>query len=257
MAFVLRIKELVRRSTTLRLILLELLLVTRISRALRVFILCLAAQFVILMMSLSLADSVNSPVGWMRATSVAIYLFAITSLFPTAYGQYYFSWDAPYFPLLFSSPLNVKNFIRAKLLFLLLATLLPAILLIPLLAAIHSPIMKEYICTLIYNAGAAPPIVVYLASFNYRKIKFDTKGVFFNYEGMGKSNLIIGLLLSAVPVAGLIIAITTNSFTGYYIMLFLIGLVNIFLFPIWERRLTSVFLKKKYTFLTHFDNAHD
>ncbi|MBX3257035.1 MAG: hypothetical protein KF862_23065 [Chitinophagaceae bacterium] len=204
-----------------------------------------------------MADVANIESDPLHSSGISLYSFGLTGLFATSYGQYYFSWDAPHFSLLFTSPLRIKEYIKSKLLFIMIMTFLPATVLVPALLITDSTIIKYYLYFLVYNAGTAPLIVVYIALFNYRKIKIDSKGVFSNYEGVGKSNLLIGVLLCILPVLGLTIALAANAFKWYYAIIFFTGLVNMLLIPLWGRKFAILFLKKKYKFLHHFTESND
>jgi hypothetical protein len=114
------------------------------------------------------------------------------------YGQFMFAWQSAHFDGLLTNKINIRNFIKAKFLLFTLASTLISILasfygfLSPKLLLLHA-------AAYLYNIGFGTVIVLYLATFNYKRIDIS-KAASFNYQGMGATQWLLMFPYALTPI---------------------------------------------------------
>lgn len=114
------------------------------------------------------------------------------------YGQFMFAWQSAHFDGILSNKINIRDFIKAKFLLFTLASTLITILasfygfLSPKLLLLHA-------AAYLYNIGFGTVIVLYLATFNYKRIDIS-KAASFNYQGMGATQWLLMFPYALTPI---------------------------------------------------------
>ncbi|MEJ5993556.1 DUF5687 family protein [Pedobacter sp. Du54] len=113
------------------------------------------------------------------------------------YGQFMFAWQSAHFDGLLTSKMNFKNYIKAKFLLFTIACTITTVLasfyffLSPKLLLLH-------VAAYLYNIGFSTVLVLFLATFNYKRIDI-TKSATFNYQGVGAGQWLLMIPFMAVP----------------------------------------------------------
>ena len=160
----------------------------------------------------------------------AFYIFAgifITGIFMINFGQFIPAWDASYFPLIMAQNIPLKTYLQAKAGLITVSVVILAILSTPYVYYGWKILMVNMVCA-VYNIGINIPILLYSGSFNRKRIDLD-KSPFMNYQGTGATQWIVGLPLMVMPVLLFWIFYKTISFESGLTVLFVLGILGLFL----------------------------
>ncbi len=233
-----------------KLIKLELKFIFRHTRTKQVALSLLIAQVSIL----PLIVAYDGEFSLIRELSTASILSLFPGLFTVAYGQYYFAWDAKLFSLLCIKKISWTDYITAKFLFLAASTFSYAIISISTLVYFNSKLLFPYIYTILYNAGASSVVVLGFALFNFQKINASAKGIFSNYQGMGKNQQLISLVIVIIPLLLCSTIIYTQSNEIFYSTLCIIGICSLASSLWWCKKIALKLQDNKYKLLKAFNN---
>lgn len=113
------------------------------------------------------------------------------------YGQFMFAWQSAHFDGLLTNKIDFKDYIKAKFLLFTIASTF-----ITVLASFYiflSPkLLLLHLAAYLYNIGFSTVLVLFLATFNYKRIDI-TKSATFNYQGVGASQWILMIPFMLVP----------------------------------------------------------
>lgn len=113
------------------------------------------------------------------------------------YGQFMFGWQGAHFDGILANKTNLRDFVKAKfLLFTVLSTI--STLVVSLYGLISWKILLVQLAAYFYNIGIGTVIVLYFATRNYKTVDL-TKGSAFNYQGVGASQLVMGIPYFLAP----------------------------------------------------------
>ena len=176
----------------------------------------------------------------------------MTGLFIINYGQFMFSWQASHFDGILISKISFTDFLKAKLLLFTAVSTLAFLLTLPYVYFGWHVIFIHFMMYL-WNIGVNTVIVLFFANRNYKRIDLS-KGASFNWEGVGATQLLLGLPLILCPY---LIYLPCKWFGHPDFGLILIGLTGI-LFVLtrsyWVKQLEADFYEKKYTIAEGFRN---
>ncbi|WP_421942167.1 DUF5687 family protein [Pedobacter sp.] len=114
------------------------------------------------------------------------------------YGQFMFAWQSAHFDGILTNKINLKHYIQAKFLLFTIASTI-----ITLLASFYgflSPkLLLLHAAAYLYNIGFGTVIVLYLATFNYKRIDI-TKAASFNYQGTGATQWLLMFPYALTPI---------------------------------------------------------
>jgi hypothetical protein len=176
----------------------------------------------------------------------------MTGFFIISYGQFMFSWQASHFDGILTSKVSFKDFIKAKyLLFTLVSTL--AFLLTTAYGFISLRIIVFHFVMYLWNLGVNTTIVLFFANRNYKRIDLS-KGASFNWEGVGATQLLMGLPLMLGPYIIYGPLAYFNQVNVALIVMGAIGLAFILTRNYWIKELEADFNKKKFTIAEGFRN---
>lgn len=113
------------------------------------------------------------------------------------YGQFMFGWQAAHFDGLMANKINLKDFIKSKLL--LFTTVSTIVMLITCLYGLISwKILYIQLATYLYNIGIGTIIILYFATRNSRAIDLNKRAAF-NNQGVGASQFIMTIPYFLLP----------------------------------------------------------
>ncbi len=114
------------------------------------------------------------------------------------YGQFMFAWQSSHFDGLLANKINFKDFIKAKfLLFTIFSTGLT--ILSSFYVFISWKLLLLHLAAYFYNVGFGTVVVLYFATFNYKRLDI-TRSASFNWQGVGASQMILGLPFILIPI---------------------------------------------------------
>ena len=102
------------------------------------------------------------------------------------YLNYAFGWESNYFDALLTSRINMDQYIRVKFINSLIISTLCFVLTIPYLFFGWRILLINFV-TYLYNIGFLSFVLLYMATFNKRRIDLSRASAF-NYQGIGASN---------------------------------------------------------------------
>ncbi len=168
----------------------------------------------------------------------------ISGGFLIAYGQYILAWESRHFDFILSANIKTDEFFRAKYYLMTIPTMLLFILTIPYVY-FGTKILAINSVMLMYNIGINAPLLLFLASFNRKRMELD-RGQMMNYQGVGINNFINIIPLLLVPV---LLDMLFSSLFGHTISMVIIavlGLIGI----LFHRQLIQMagrfFIKNRY-----------
>lgn len=182
-----------------------------------------------------------------ESNSFASLMFAaifMTGIFMIVYGQYMFAWQSGHFDGLMSAPIDFKKFIQAKfLLFTLSSTFITLITF--LYGFLSWKLILMHLVIYLYNIGFGTVIVLFFASYNYKRLEL-TKGASFNWQGVSATQWLLGLPLIALPfIIYLPFGIYDLPFWGLA-AIGIFGLITLVMRNFWLEKLTQLFISKRY-----------
>jgi hypothetical protein len=160
------------------------------------------------------------------------------------YGQFMFAWQSSHFDGLLSNKINFKNFIKAKfLLFTIGSTIIS--LLSTFYGFMSWKLVVMHLVCYLYNIGFGTVIVLYLATFNYKRIDIN-KAASFNYQGTGATQW---LLMFPYALTPMLMYLPFSLLDLPYWGLFTIGAFGVLMLLMrgfWVNLITAKFEKQRY-----------
>lgn len=173
--------------------------------------------------------------------------------FLIAYGQYILAWESRHFDFTLSANIKTDEFFRAKYYLMTIPTLLLFFLTIPYVY-FGAKILAINTVMLFYNLGINAPLLLFLASFNRKRMELD-RGQMMNYQGVGINNFINIIPLLVVPV--LLDELFTALFghTSSMWIIFLLGVTGIFFHRQLIQMAAKFFVKSRYKIAEGFRSS--
>jgi hypothetical protein len=168
----------------------------------------------------------------------------MTGISILTYGQFMFAWQSSHFDGLLTNKIDFKDFIKAKfLLFSISSTL------VTILASFYGfmswKLLLLHLAAYLYNIGFGSVVVLYFATFNYKRLDI-TKSASFNWQGVGASQMILGLPFILLPI---LIYLPFGKLDHPFWGLFAVGafgLVMLLLRNFWVNLIVRKFEKQRY-----------
>lgn len=176
----------------------------------------------------------------------------MTGVFIISYGQFLYGWQAAHFDGIMVSKVNFRDFLRAKYLLFTGISTITFILTIPY-AYFGWHVVWVHFAMYLWNIGISTTIVLFFANRNYKRIDLS-KGASFNWEGVGATQLLLGLPLIVTPfiIYGPL-AFFNHPDIGLSIIAFC-GLMFVLSRGYLIKALEKDFYEKKYTIAEGFRN---
>lgn len=174
----------------------------------------------------------------------------ITGMFMVSYGQYLFAWQSSHFDGLMAGNINIRTYIKSKLLLLTLFSTISFLLslLYGFLSWILIPIL---FAAWLFNIGVHSILTGFIGTWNYKGLDLS-KGSTFNYQGTSAAQWLYSLIiLLAGAVIYLPFALLINKWAGIA-AIGIIGLISFLLQDWWLDKITAQFKNHKYKILAGF-----
>ncbi|MES2650878.1 MAG: DUF5687 family protein [Bacteroidota bacterium] len=168
----------------------------------------------------------------------------VTSSTLLLYGQFMFAWQSTHFDGLLANKMDFKNFIKSKfLLFNISSTIV--VILTTFYAFISLKLLLLHLAAYLYTIGFGSVIVLYFATFNYKRLDLATSATF-NWQGIGASQFIITIPYLLIPI---LIYAPFGILNKPYIGLAVLGgfgFAMLLMRNFWVNFLTKKFIEKRY-----------
>lgn len=121
----------------------------------------------------------------------------MTGIFIINYGQFMYGWQASHFDGILVSKIKFTDFVKGKYILFTGVSTVAFILTLPY-AYFGWHIIWVHFAMFLWNIGVSTTVVLFFANRNYKRIDLS-KGAAFNWEGVGATQLLVGLPLMIVP----------------------------------------------------------
>lgn len=197
-----------------------------------------------------LSQKGEGSMGWQFGALFGI-MFA-TGGIAISYGQYLFAWESAHFDGLMSQPISLRKYMDAKYA---LLCLLSTISFVPC-AIIYTwyggpSLLLATIALSLYHCGFSAYFYLMFGTLNKKRLDL-TQGNAMNWQGVGKSQWLVGLPVMGTPfvIVGLFFAF--GKYELGYMVLAAVSLINILLYPFWRRALLESLEQHRYTMAEGF-----
>ncbi len=168
----------------------------------------------------------------------------LTGMMSMMYGQWIIGWDSNHFDGLMTKNVPVEKYIKSFYVLLLSLNIISFVLTTPYFY-FGWRIVYLHIGMLLYNSGISAFLLVFLATFNSKRIDLMAKSSF-NFQGTTMKNFLIMIPVMLFPMIFASIMSNFISIERVAVILGVIGLVGLLLLP-WQIKLTvKQFNRRKY-----------
>lgn len=174
----------------------------------------------------------------------------MTGIFMMNFGQFVPAWDASYYPLMMSQNIPMNKYLNAKAGLITFSVVVLAILTTPYVYFGWRIFVLNLVCA-VYNIGINIPLLLYVGSFNKKRIDLD-KSPFMNYQGTGAAQWLVGIPLMAIPVLLFWVFYKLISYEAGMAFLFILGVMGLLLRNQAIDFIAEVYKRKKYAMIEGF-----
>jgi len=164
--------------------------------------------------------------------------------FLITYGQYILAWESRHFDFILTANIRTNEFFSAKYYLMTIPTLLLFFLTIPYVY-FGTKVLAINTVMLFYNLGVNAPVLLFLASFNRKRMDLD-RGQMMNYQGVGINNFINIIPLLVLPVLLDLLFTTLFGHTSSMWIMAVLGLTGIFFHRQLIEMAARFFVKNRY-----------
>jgi len=127
-----------------------------------------------------------------------IYMGALfIGLFMANYGQFIFSWEGSYFDTVLSEKFNLYLYLKVKFIIMVVSCIFHYLLLLPYVF-FSTNILFLNTSLLFFNIGVSSFILLFIGTFNRKKIKIDVNAT--SMDSKGGSQFLVVFLLVLIPI---------------------------------------------------------
>lgn len=174
----------------------------------------------------------------------------MTGIFVINFGQFIPAWDGSYFSMLMAQDIPMKLYLDSKAILMYISVIICAALTLPYAYFGWNILLVNLACA-VYNMGVNIPVVLYFGAFNKKKIELD-KAQFFNYQGTGLAQWIVGIPLILLPMLiwG-VVNVFTDQLTASAV-LFGLGVLGLLLKNVLMKGIVDAYKARKHVMLEGF-----
>lgn len=174
----------------------------------------------------------------------------ITGMASITYGQWVISWESGYFDAILTKNIPSETYIKANYYLLIAFNILSFLISMPYFL-MGTKIIYLHTAMFLYNTGVNVFLLVFMASFNTKRVDLMAKSTF-NYQGTTYKSFLIILPIMAFPVLFAGVMSIFFSYNTIMLMLGLIGLAGILLLSYQIKLSTRQFNRRKYAMAEGF-----
>lgn len=179
----------------------------------------------------------------------------ISGIFIINFGQFVPAWDSSYYSMLMTQDMPIKLYLESKALLMMISVAILSILSTPYLYFGWTIFWINISCA-IYNIGINIPIILYFGSMNKKRIDLDN-GNYFNYQGTGAAQWLVGLPLLFIPIIIWAVVKTFAGIPAANIVLVVLGLVGFALRNVFLNWIAQKYRDNKYKMLIGFKEVNN
>lgn len=183
-----------------------------------------------------------------------MFLFAgifTTGAFLIQYGQFLISWEASFMDGIFSRPLALSEWLRAKMWLMAGSVVFLYLLSMPIALYFGVSILKINTVCAIFNIGFNSFVMLTAATFNKKKVDLS-KGSSFNWQGVGAAQWLVGIPILLIPVLIYFPFALFEAFDAALLTLSGIGLISLLSYKAWFAMITKNIQDRKFDTLSGF-----
>ncbi|WP_212922340.1 DUF5687 family protein [Capnocytophaga cynodegmi] len=121
-----------------------------------------------------------------------------TGVFLINFGQFVPAWDSAYYPMLMAQNISLRQYLNSKAVLFYFSIIVLFIISTPYIYFGKHIFIINTSCA-IYNIGIGVPSVLFLGTYNKKRIDLEKRG-FGNYQGMGMTQWIISFPILLIPI---------------------------------------------------------
>ena len=178
------------------------------------------------------------------ASMLVFVALILTGMMSMMYGQWVIGWDSNHFDGLMTKNVPVEKYIKSFFVLLISLNVVSFVLTTPYFY-FGWRIVYLHIAMLLFNSGVNAFMLVFLATFNNKRIDLMAKSSF-NYQGTTMKNFLIMIPVMFFPMIFASVMSNFMSLERVAVILGLINLIGLLLLP-WQIKLTvRQFNRRKY-----------
>lgn len=174
----------------------------------------------------------------------------ITGILVINYGQFIPSWDGSYYPFLMTLPFSLARYLESKAFLMYISIGIMFLLSTPYSYFGWEVLAVNFACA-VYNMGVNVPVILWFGSWNRKRIDLNS-GNYFNYQGTGAAQWLVGIPLLVGPLACWGIGYGVGGVLVANGMLLLCGVLGMLLRGFLIRKIASRYGMRKYELLQGF-----
>jgi hypothetical protein len=178
----------------------------------------------------------------------------ITGGFNLTFGQRVPAWDSSYYPLMMTSNVPYKDYLKGKWAMFLVVTCISMILAIAYAFFISWDFYLTVVAAGLYNLGVNSYLVLFAGAYNKKPIDLNSSSKGFT---AGQNNFNVKLLLVTIPqmIVPMVVFGVIKLFFGIYIAVFVLGVLGLLGFLFRDKifdLIVKVYKEEKYSTLSAF-----
>jgi len=191
-----------------------------------------------------------------RNSSMLVFVgIFISGIFIINFGQFVPAWDSSYYSMLMTQNMPIKLYLESKATLMYISVGILTILSTPYLYFGWDIFWVNLSCA-VYNVGINVPLILYFGSMNKKRIDLDN-GNYFNYQGIGAAQWLVGIPLLLIPIIVWSIVKMIGGLHIANVTLILIGIIGLALRNEILNRISKKYVEKKYKMLAGFKEVNN
>jgi len=179
----------------------------------------------------------------------------ISGIFIINFGQFVPAWDSSYYSMLMTQNMPIKLYLESKAMLMAISVGILTVLSTPYLYFGWEILSINFSCA-IYNLGINIPLILYFGAFNKKRIDLDN-GNYFNYQGIGAAQWLVGIPLLLIPIIVWSIVKAIGGLHAANLTLIIIGVVGLLLRNEILNRIGIKYMEKKHKMLAGFKEVNN
>lgn len=174
----------------------------------------------------------------------------LSGIFLSNFGQFIPAWDSAYYSMLMSQNIPMRLYIKSKA-YLMYATILVAALVSIPYVYFGKQILFLNLALAIYNAGVNVPFVLFMGSYNKKRIDLDRSGTM-NSQGMSATQWLTSIPIFVLPI---LIGIVGYWLLGQMITIIIfavLGIIGLLFREYFFDKIANIYKSRKYITINGF-----
>lgn len=179
----------------------------------------------------------------------------ISGIFIINFGQFVPAWDSSYYAMLMTQNMPIKLYLESKATLMAISVGILTILSTGYLYFGWEILWINISCA-IYNLGVNIPLILWFGAMNKKRIDLDN-GNYFNYQGVGAAQWLVGIPLLIIPIIIWVIFKSIAGMNVANIILILLGIIGLAFRNHLLNWIANKYIIKKYSMLAGFKEVNN